>query len=400
MSFVSISIKRWLWLGAALLVLGFLFGVAILHPLIIPTTSRYARHEGFPPLIYLPNYDQGPKVLADAAILVEAANGAVLYAKNEHRRRAPASTTKMMTAIVVLEKANLRDIVMVSKKAARTGGSSLHLKPGDRVPITELLQGVMMVSGNDGSVALAEHVAGSVGGFADLMNRRALELGALNTRFQNPHGLRAPSHYTTAFDLAIIARYALAYPLFSRYVSTREEEMNYEQEERVRPLRNTNRLLWSFAGADGVKTGTTNEAGYCLVASACREGRRFIAVVLHSPDRWGDCTRLLEYGFSEFSLHRLAKVDQPCLKVEVDEKKPKRKVEIYPRRDLTVVMRHGDEGKLQRFVTTYPEALRPPIRKGKVVGRVGYSYQGSEVEGVDLIIRKNVPRRGLFGSWR
>ena len=400
MSLVLISIKRWLWLGVAFLLLGFLLGVSIVHPLIVPATSGYARRDGFPPLTYLPNYDQGPIVRANAAILVEATNGAVLYAKNEHRRRAPASTTKMMTAIVVLEKANLRDVVTVSKKAARTGGSSLHLKPGDRVPIAELLQGVMMVSGNDGSVALAEHVAGSVGEFADLMNRRALELGALNTRFQNPHGLRAPSHYTTAFDLAIIARYALAYPLFSRYVSTREEKMNYEQEEMVRPLRNTNRLLWSFAGADGVKTGTTNEAGYCLVASASREGRRFIAVVLHSPDRWGDCARLLEYGFNEFSLHHLAKVDQPCLTIQVDEKKPKREVEVYPRRDLTVVMRRGDEGKFQRFVTTYSEALRPPIRRGKVVGRVGYSYQGSEVEGVDLIVRENVARRGLFSGWR
>lgn len=350
----------------------------------LPTGGGYVKYDGFPPLVYLPDYTQGPRVSADAAILVETTSGAVLFAKNEHRRRAPASTTKMMTAIVVLEKTRPNEIVTVSRRAAGTRGSTLRLRAGDRIRLSELLQGVMLCSGNDGSVALAEHVAGTEAAFSEMMNMKAIELGALHTRFQNAHGLRAPSHYSTAFDLAIIARYAMAYPRFAEFVKTKEEAMEWEASERTRPIRNTNRLLWSFAGADGIKTGTTNEAGYCLVASATREGRRFIAVVLHSPDRWGDCARLLEYGFNNFTLRRIAKADVPIGKVTIQRGNPKQ-VGLFPRRDMVVVVRRGQEGMYRKFVTIYSDRLIAPIRRGTVLGRIGYAYQGSEVEGVDLL---------------
>ena len=180
------------------------------------------------------------------------------------------------------------------------------MKAGDRLILKELLEGLMLCSGNDAGVAVAEHIAGSERNFARMMNRKAKEIGALNSNFQNPHGLRAPAHYTTAYDLARLTCYALRNPEFSRLVAAREEAIQWYQGEKTRKVRNTNRLLWSFAGADGVKTGTTAEAGYCLVASAARDGRRFISVVLNSPDRWGESARLLEYGFNNFTLKLLA----------------------------------------------------------------------------------------------
>jgi len=389
-------LKRKYLLLILLILSVFSWAVLCLRPQILPVAGGYTRHKEFPPLVYLPEYEQGPKVLADAAILVEATSGKVLYAKNEHKRRAPASTTKIMTALVVLERAKLNEIVRVSRRAASVGGSSLHLRAGDRLRLSELLQGVLLCSGNDGSTALAEHVAGSEQKFAELMNLKAKELGALHTRFQNAHGLRAPSHYTTAFDLALMARYALMNPVFFRIVATKEELMEYEEATRAQKIRNTNRLLWSFAGADGVKTGTTNEAGYCLVASATRDGRRYVAVALASPDRWGDCARMLEYAFSHFALVRLARADRPVGTINVLGGCPA-KVRVYPRRDLTVVLKKGEEGKYRRFVVLQEQPLRPPLKRGSIVGRIGYSYEGSEVEGVDLIVREPVRRRHFWG---
>lgn len=389
------SVLGWSVAGILLLVIGFVF-----HNPILPVDAGFGRTSRFPPLVYVPDYLKGPRVWADAAILVEAGSGTVLFAKNELKRRAPASTTKMLTALVVLEKAKPDEIVQISKKAAYTNGSSLGLRVGDRIRLSELLKGVMLCSGNDGSVALAEHVAGSEKNFAELMNVKARELGANHSHFQNAHGLRAPSHYTCAFDLALIARYASAQPLFTKFVAMREEKIYFEGESNARFVRNTNKLLWSFAGADGIKTGTTNEAGHCLVASATRGGRRFIAVVLHSADRWGDCARLLEYGFDQFSLHCVARADRPFMTINIPRAKPGR-LEAYPRRDLLIVIRKGEEGNYQKIVTTYPQALVPPIRRGMILGRVGYSYRGHEVESVDLIARRSVKRKGfyLFGRW-
>ncbi|HHT48476.1 MAG TPA: D-alanyl-D-alanine carboxypeptidase [Firmicutes bacterium] len=379
---------RGLFLSGAL----FLFVTGMLWPrLELPVGSRYQRVERYPPLIYLPDDGSKPRINAGAAILVEGVSGMILYAKNEHVRRAPASTTKIMTAIVTLEKGDPKAVVTVSPKAARTGGSSLWLKAGDQITLGELLEGVMLRSGNDGSVALAEHIAGSEPAFAELMNRKAREIGALNTNFRNPHGLTAPNHYTTAFDLALITRYGFGNPEFARIVGAREEAVEWYQGTKTRQVRNTNRLLWSLAGADGVKTGTTNKAGYCLVASATRDGRRFITVVLNSPDRWGEAVRLLEYGFNHFDLKLLAKADTPVTKVEVRQGYPAA-VELYPRRDLMVVIPKGKEGEAQCRISLDYAALIPPLRAGTTVGRLSFYYQGREVDWVELYPRVRISR--------
>ncbi|HBR29973.1 MAG TPA: D-alanyl-D-alanine carboxypeptidase [Firmicutes bacterium] len=380
---------RWLCSGGVLLLC--LFWI-LWSQLELPVGGKYQRVERYPPLIYLPEEgQQPPRINAGAAILVETVSGMILYAKNEHQRKAPASTTKIMTAVVTLEKGNPSDVVTISPKAARTGGSSLWLQAGEKISLSELLEGVMLRSGNDGSVALAEHIGGSEKAFANLMNGKAKEIGALNSNFTNPHGLSAPNHYTTAFDLALISRYGFCNPEFTRIVGTREEAVEWYEGAKTRQVRNTNRLLWSFAGADGVKTGTTNKAGYCLVASATRDGRRFIAVVLNSPDRWGEAARLLEYGFNRFSLKLLAKVDRPVVEVPVRQGNPAQ-VELYPRRDFMVVIPAGKEGEAQCRLSLDYSALIPPVRAGTTVGKLSYYYKGQEVDWVELYPRERIVR--------
>lgn len=380
------------FLGTAFLAAGIFTGEKENHR---PADSGYRRVEGYPPLVYLPDYTRGPAIRAGAAILVEAVSGMILYAKNEHQRRAPASTTKILTAVVALEKGDLDDIVTVSRRAARTRGSSLWLKPGDKLTLKELLEGTMLRSGNDGSVALAEHIAGSERNFVLMMNKKAKEIGALNSNFQNPHGLRAPSHYSTAYDLVRLTRYALHKPEFARMVAAREEAVEWYQGEKTRMVRNTNRLLWSFAGADGVKTGTTYEAGYCLVASATRDGRRFISVVLNSPDRWGESARLLEYGFNNFTLELMAGPETPVAKVEIPGGWPK-EVGVYPRQPLMAVIPKGEEEYVEKRVYLYSKALVPPVKPGTVAGEVRFFFKGEEVSRVDLIVMNRVEK----DSWR
>ncbi len=243
---------------------------------------------------------------AASAILVGAASGEILYAHGARERRAPASLTKVMTAVVVLERARLTDQVTVGPHAREAGGHGLGLRPGQRLSVQDLLSALLVVSANDAAVALAEHVGRSVPGFADLMNAKAQALGLRDSHFRNPHGLDAPDHYSTAYDLAILTRYALQSPTFAQIVRARHAVITLKgpAKRRGRPalarrvLRSHNRLLTAFEGADGVKTGFTSEAGRCLVASALREGQRLIAVLLNDPRRWEDAASLLEYGFT------------------------------------------------------------------------------------------------------
>lgn len=389
-SLLRAGTKPWCWLlgvGGVLLLL--LAGARL--GMELPVGGGYRRVERYPPLVYLPTVVPPPRINAGAAILVEAVSGMILYAKNEHVRKAPASTTKIMTAIVALEKGDPDAVVTVSPRAARTGGSRLGLQAGDKIVLQELLEGVMLRSANDGSVALAEHIGGSEQNFARLMNMKAREIGAFNTNFCNAHGLTASNHYSSAFDLALMTRYAFGLPEFVRLVGTREEAVEWYQGVKTRTVRNTNRLLWSFAGADGVKTGTTNRAGYCLVASATRDGRRFIAVVLNSPDRWGEAARLLEYGFNHFSLKLLAKAGTPVAKIAVRQGNPAQ-VALYPRRDLMVVLPKGKEGEAQCRVHLDPGALLLPVKAGTTVGRLSFYFQGQEVDWVELYPRERIRR--------
>jgi D-alanyl-D-alanine carboxypeptidase (penicillin-binding protein 5/6) len=256
-----------------------------------------------------------PSVSCEAAVLLEWQTGTVLYSKNAFRRMYPASITKMMTALLALENGRLEDLVTVSRTAAGEPGSSMHLRAGDVFSLEDLLFGLMLGSGNDAAWAIAEHIGGTAERFFDMMNRRAREIGAINTRFTNPHGLTDPNHYTTAFDLALIARTCLKHPYFKHLVATKERDVIDAREETRLRLANTNRLLWAYLGADGVKTGTTESAGQCLVASATRDGMRLLAVVLNSYDRWEDAARLLDYGFANYRVALVARAGETLITV-------------------------------------------------------------------------------------
>lgn len=264
-------------------------------------TAPAASHIRTPLSQHAVQSQQGPHVVSRAAILIDARTGAILYEKNAFKQMDPASVTKMMTALLVIQHGHLSRTVTISRQAAYTVGSRLHIAPGQRYTVYDLLHGLLMRSGNDASVALAEADAGSVNKFVAKMNMSAQELGAFNTQFENPNGLTKPGHFSTAYDLALIARHAMRIPLFRKIVASKEAYVTELRGRHRRTLNNTNQLLYTFPGANGVKTGTTDAAGKCLVASATRNGEELIAVVLHSQDRYRDAMHLLEWGFGHWA---------------------------------------------------------------------------------------------------
>ena len=243
-----------------------------------------------------------PTVDAEAAVLLVASNHKVLFEKKAYDIMYPASTTKIMTLITALEKGKPTTIVTVSSKAAECEGSSLDLKAGDKMILRDAMYGMMMVSGNDAAEAIAEHIAGSIPSFADMMNANAEKIGTKNTHFSNPHGLPDPyNHFTTAYDLALITSYGMKNSEFAKIVSTREYNVNFLSGKRHH-VNNTNKFLKAYLGATGVKTGYTDDAGECLVASAKRKDVELIAVILKSEYRVEDASKLLDYGFQQLGL--------------------------------------------------------------------------------------------------
>ena len=273
-------------------------GVLLLGLMLIFSTAAAAQT--------LPN----PDTSAESACLIDAEDNAVLYGKDENKIMHPASTTKIMTAIIALESGKLDEPLVISSYAVNTEPSSLGLRMGDRITLREALAGMLLVSGNDAAVAVAETVAGSVPEFARLMNEKAQELGAYNTHFVNPHGLTAQGHYTTAHDMAIIAAYAMKNPLFREMVGRTTYNMKY-MDGHTKYVTTTNRFLKSgFPGANGIKTGFTNAAGDCLVASATRGLKTMIAVFYNDDYRWDDAQVWLEFGFSFYDPSELR--DRPA----------------------------------------------------------------------------------------
>ncbi len=248
-------------------------------------------------VLFLPQ--QAQAVSARRAYVLDAVSGRVLFERDPDEQSLIASTTKIMTALVVCEQCNVLDRMRIPKEAVGIEGSSMYLKEGEVLTIQELLYGLMLSSGNDAAVALAIYCGGTVEGFAELMNDKARNLGLTGTHFENPNGLDSPGHYSTARDLAKLAVYAMENPVFYKTVSARSVKIG------ERYLTNHNKLLWRLEGADGVKTGFTKAAGRILVSSATRNGRRLIAVTIDDPNDWQDHTALLEEGFTRYSVQRI-----------------------------------------------------------------------------------------------
>ncbi|MFA4886184.1 MAG: D-alanyl-D-alanine carboxypeptidase family protein [Desulfotomaculaceae bacterium] len=329
-----------------------------------------------------------PVLTAEAAVLLEARTGQVLFDKNAGQKRPPASTTKIMTALLALEGGDLRQVVTVSPEAASVGEASLDLRAGEKLTLEELVFGAMLESGNDACVAIAEHLAGTESNFVLLMNQKAKIIGAQNTSFKNTNGLPAAGHYTTARDLALITQYALRNPVFQNIVSTKSRIIG--SKDSTRYLNNTNRLLWSYDWTDGVKTGTTQEAGNCLVASATRNGRQLISVVFHSDNRWGDSIKLLGYGFNCFDLKEVVKEGEVLGSIIVEEG-TEQNIEAVAQSAVELTIPRGCQGPLEREIIM-EKNLIAPVCKSQQVGQVNILLNGKPTVSVKLVADRDIAK--------
>jgi D-alanyl-D-alanine carboxypeptidase (penicillin-binding protein 5/6) len=331
-----------------------------------------------------------PKISSPAAVAIDTINGRILYSKNAYSRRQMASTTKMMTAILAIEKGDLNDIVTVSKRAAYVGGSQAHLKVGEKIKLEYLLYALMLPSGNDAAIAIAEHIAGSVENFVAMMDEKALEIGAKNTKYGSPHGLDR-NNYSTAYDLAIIARYCLTNPIFAEVVKTKSKVVPREGMENGKEYTNTNEMLHSYEGADGVKTGYTGPAGRCLVTSATRDGWQVISVVLGANSKYSrsnDSRKILNYVFSNFPLITVLPDGQEMISIPVVKGK-KEKVYAINKGEISMHLNDTELANIEReFIV--PEQLTAPIKRGQKIGKVVLRLGESPIGSCELYAKEDV----------
>jgi len=344
-----------------------------------------------------------PNITADAAVLMDAGTGQIYFEKNAHKKRSPASLTKIMTGLLAIEMGNPRDVVTVGRRAAGVYiGSTIGLRYKDRLTLDDLTKAALICSANDSTVAIAEHVAGDHDRFVDLMNTKAFVLGAFNTNYVNTNGYTAPNHYSTAYDLAVITRYALQNPRFAELVCTKETTIKWLNRDREEIIHNTNKMLttdyYHYEGINGVKTGSTIRAGNCLVASATRDGRRLIAVVLHCRNRYVDAAALLDYGFNECLPRVLVKKGEKVGTVSVLNG-VFREVPAVAGEELEVAIFAEELSHIERHVYLRGDLLAP-VEKGVTVGRMTLILKGRILGEVELVAGDAVPRDNLFNRLR
>jgi len=330
-----------------------------------------------------------PQVAGSVAVLLDVRTGRLLYALAPHVRRPPASTTKMMTALLVAESLTPNTVVVISPEAAaERSGSAIGLEAGERWTAGDLMRALLMHSANDAAIALAEGVAGSVEAFAAQMNARASVLGARDTHFVTPHGRYDPTHFSSAYDLALVARAALANPWIAEIVRSQTWPL---RRGKGRLLINTNKLLWRYPGADGVKTGWIAESGPTLAASATRGGWQLIAVVLNSQQVFTDAAALLNYGFAGFERRRMGSAGDAVQTIAV--RGSGRALRAVLAGDAFVVVRRGATVQSRVDITR----TTTPIEAGEVVGGIVYVSEGIAVAQVPLVAAEAVPALSGFG---
>lgn len=317
---------------------------------------------------------------ARASAVMERSSSTVLYEENAKEKLGMASTTKIMTAIVVLEHVRPDEKVTVSENAAGTEGSSMYLEAGETATAEELLYGMMLQSGNDAAVALAEHVGGTVEEFCAMMNRKAAEIGANDTHFSNPSGLAEENHYTTAYDLGLIACYALGNEQFRTIVGTQEKTVQGENAGRT--VVNHNKMLWRYEGCTGVKTGFTKRTGRTLVSSALRDGMELVAVTLDDPDDWNDHCAMLDGAFAQFRKTVVLQVGERVGTVRILGGRSD-SVGAVCGGELAVVHPKEDETDYETEMEL-PDVLEAPVRRGECIGTVRLMKQGKTV-GYELL---------------
>lgn len=326
----------------------------------------------------------GSKISAEAAILLDAASGRVLWEYEPHRRMYPASLTKMMSGLLAAESGSLDRRCVASAAAAATGESSIALQPGEALTLRQVLQGSLIKSANDATVMLAESVGGSVPGFVTMMNDRAAVMGLRDTHFANPHGLHDPAHYSSAADLGEIARAVLATPDLARIVGTREAVIPWQGKPWMRKLLNRNRLLLHWSECDGVKTGYTRQAGRCLAASAGVSGWQLVCVVLKCHNSWDDARTLLQYGFHNYTRTPVVRT-QDVYRVAVQRGR-ERYVRAHPQRNVYAVLGRGEEPPQ---ATLDARAAVAPITPGQAVGVL--TVGAAAAESTQLVADAAVP---------
>ena len=324
---------------------------------------------------------------AKSAVLLDADSGAVLYEQNARERMGMASTTKIMTALTVVRLTDTDRVVSIPAEAVGTEGSSVYLCAGEKLTVEQLLYALLLSSANDAAVALAIVCAGSVDAFAEHMNAYARELGLVDTNFVNPHGLYDDDHYTTAYDLALISREALRVDLLADVFATYKKQIPFDGEDGKRLLVNHNKLLNTYDGAIGMKTGFTKKTGRCLVSAARRDGLTLIAVTLSAPDDWRDHTAMLDYGFEVYERRVIADVggfeyELPCSGGESET------VTLYNTEPLAVTVKKG-EGKAEYAVMSTQHFLIAPVKQGDRYATVTVTC-GSQSVSSPLAVNKSV----------
>lgn len=334
-----------------------------------------------------------PELNAQAAVLIEQSSGKVLWGKNQNQRMYPASTTKIMTAMLALEKLKMTDKITLPDDFVNVGETGLALRPGTTQTAEELLMAMMLYSANDAAQAVAIGAAGSVEGFVELMNARVAELGLSGTHFANPHGLHNENHYTTAQDLGMIARAALDSEEFRRIINTKTYTVKRLNGEEDYQVYNRNDLLSQYDKADGVKTGYTRQAGNTFVGSATKDGMQLIAVVLNSSDIYADSKALLNWGFDTFSPTLILDANTPMGELAVlnggrDE------VAVLAEKSLYYIGKTGEVPSFEEKIDL-PSSVNAPIHRGEVVGTVSYTNASGEVYSTNLLAAKDVGKYSL-----
>lgn len=341
------------------------------------------------------------KLTAQSAILIEASTGRVIWEKDADVRHYPASMTKIMTGILALEKLPPKADVVISPNAAATEDCPLEIVAGECLSADNIITGMLMESDNGAAVAIAEAVDGSVSQFVQRMNERAQEIGMSNTHFVNPNGLTEANHYSTARDMAKLARFAMNNKKFREIVSTKNQVIHWEVPARQQKLaENTNKLLANYNGMNGIKTGWTEAAGGCLAASARRNGVELIAIVMQTPgpdDRFADASKLLDYGFKQVKMVKGIAKDRVSRKLWV-RGGTSASVMAHPADDINYPLINGEDPKHYTLSYDVPKVIAAPLKDGETVGRIIIKYDNKEVGSVPMISEK-VEAGFSIGSW-
>ena len=348
-------------------------------------------------------YEEGMNVDAKSALLVEPVSGTVLYEKNSEEKFAPASVTKIMTMLLAIEAVDngsitLSDKIVCSENAKNMGGSTMLLDTGEVRTVEEILKGIAIASGNDAAVAMAEYLGGSVDNFVSIMNKRAKELGMVNTNFKNCNGLPEEGHYTTAKDISIMSLELLKHPSILKYTGTYMETISEGRKSPIE-LVNHNKLVRFFDGCDGLKTGYTEEAKYCISATAVRDGVRMLAVIMGAPTykvRNRDASMLMNYGFSKYEGKKIFSKDEDVEKIFLG-KNTDRYFIAKAKNDLTIVLEKGTTGEPENKITLNSEnSEKYSYKEGEIIGICEVLVGDKKVGEVELYCDRDVEKANFF----